>query len=135
MAPKTVESDGAAAFLAGVEPAERRTEAERLDAIFREVTGWRPRLWGPSILGYGRYAGSTGAWPATGFSPRKADLVLYIMPGTEGFADILAGLGPHRMGKSCVYLKRLRGVDEVALRRLIRAGLDEMGRRHVLEAT
>ncbi|HHC29226.1 MAG TPA: DUF1801 domain-containing protein, partial [Rhodobacterales bacterium] len=64
---------------------------------------------------------------ATGFSPRKANMVLYIMPGYTDFSDILAGLGPHKLGKSCLYLTSLAKVDEGALRDLIRAGLDDLG--------
>jgi hypothetical protein len=140
MAQKTMEGGGVAEFLAGVEPAARRAEATRLDAIFREVTGWEPRMWGPSMVGYGRYAythdsGHSGVAMATGFSPRKAELVVYILPGYADFGLILADLGPHRLGKSCLYLKRLAGIDQGALCRLIRAGLDDLARRWTVEPT
>lgn len=135
---KTGEGGDPAAFLAAVEPEKRRAEAQRLDAIFREVTGFPTRLWGPSILGYGRYAyryesGHSGVTLATGFSPRKAEIVIYILPGYADFAPILAGLGPHRLGKSCLYLRNLDRVDESALRRLIRAGLDDLSTRWTVE--
>lgn len=121
------------AWLAGVEPA-RREEAERLLALFGEVTGWEPRLWGPSMVGFGRYvyrydSGHGGESLATGFSPRKAELSIYILPGYGDFGHILARLGPHKLGKSCLYLKRLSDVDEAALRDLIRAGLTDLGKR------
>ena len=140
MAQKTQEWAGVAEFLAAVEPEARRAEAARLDAIFREVTGWQPRMWGPSIVGYGRYAysydsGHSGVTMATGFSPRKAELVIYVLPGYEAFGPVLAELGPHRLGKSCLYLKRLAGTNEDALRHLILAGLDDLGRRWTLEPT
>jgi hypothetical protein len=136
----TVEGDGAAAFLAAVEPPARRDEAARLDAIFRRATGFGPRLWGGSMLGYGRYAyryesGHSGVSLATGFAPRKAELVLYILPGHAGYAPILADLGPHRLGKACLYLRRLEGVNEAALDRLIRAGLADLGSRWTIEPT
>ena len=123
-----------AAYIGAVEPEGRRADAMRLDQIFRETTGFEPRMWGPSIVGYGRYSyryesGRAGAFLATGFAPRKANMVLYIMPGYADFGDILSGLGKHRLGKSCLYLNRLADVDEGALRRLIRAGLDDLGRR------
>jgi hypothetical protein len=114
--------------------AERQAEAEQLLALFAETTGWEPRLWGPSIVGFGRYAyrydsGHGGESLATGFSPRKAELSLYILPGYADFGAILSRLGPHRTGKSCLYLKRLSAVDEGALRALIRAGLQDLATR------
>lgn len=123
-----------ASVLAAVEPEGRRHDARRLDAIFREVTGWQPILWPPGILGYGRYdyryaSGRTGSYLATGFAPRRANLVLYIMPGYSDFGGILDRLGPHRAGKACLYLTRLDRVDQGALRDLIRAGLDDLATR------
>jgi len=120
-----------ASFLDSVEPPRRRAEGQALDALFRRVTGWTPQMWGPSIIGYGRYAyryasGHGGACFATGFSPRKANLVVHVLPGYADFGPILADLGPHRMGKSCLYLTRLDRVDLDALARLIRAGLDDL---------
>lgn len=120
-------------WLAGVEEA-RRGEAERLLAIFAEVTGWEPRLWGPSMVGFGRYeyrydSGHSGESFATGFSPRKAELSIYILPGYADFEDILARLGPHRKAKSCLYIRRLSAVDEGVLRELIQAGLKDLAAR------
>ena len=122
-----------AAFLEGVEGA-RRAEAERLLAIFAGVTGWEPRLWGASMVGFGRYeyrydSGHSGESLATGFAPRKAELSIYILPGYADFGSILARLGPHRMGKSCLYIRRLDRVDEAVLAELIRAGLADLGQR------
>jgi hypothetical protein len=119
------------AFLAGVDVA-RRAEAERLLAIFAEETGFPPRMWG-TMVGFGRYeyryaSGHSGESLATGFAPRKAELSIYILPGYTDFGDILAGLGPHRLGKSCLYLRHLAAVDETALRALIRAGLHDLGK-------
>jgi hypothetical protein len=120
-------------WLAGVEPA-RRAEAGRLLAIFAEATGWEPRLWGPSMVGFGRYvyrydSGHGGESLASGFSPRKAELSVYILPGYADFGSILSRLGPHRLGKSCLYIKRLDAVDEGVLRELIRAGLEDLARQ------
>ena len=132
---RTVASDAdVAAFLDAVEPERRRTEGQRLDAIFREVTGFAPRMWGATIVGYGRYhyrydSGREGDFLATGFSPRKANLVLYILPGYADFGDILGRLGKHRKGRSCLYLNTLADADEAALRDLIAAGLADLGRR------
>lgn len=123
-------------FFSGVEPPERRAEGLRLDEMFREATGFVPQMWGPSIVGYGRYryryryaSGREGESLATGFSPRKDALTVYILPGYADFSAILADLGRHRLGKSCLYLRRLSDVDEAVLIRLIRAGLEDLGRR------
>ncbi|MBV6634689.1 MAG: DUF1801 domain-containing protein [Mameliella sp.] len=123
-----------AAFLDTVEPARRREDAGVLDALFREVTGWQPVLWGTSILGYGRYdytyaSGHSGQSLATGFAPRKANMVVYIMPGYADFQEVLSRLGPHRLGKSCLYLGALSKVDLDVLSDLIRAGLADLGTR------
>jgi hypothetical protein len=121
-------------FIAGVEPAEKRAEAEAIDRMFRKVTGFEPRLWGPSMIGYGRYdyvyaSGHGGSSFATGFSPRKAEHSIYILPGYADFGDHLARLGKHRIGKSCLYIKRLSDVDMAVLEDLIRAGLADLGTR------
>ncbi len=123
-----------AAYLDAVAPDARRRDAHRLNALFQEVTGWQPQMWGPSMVGYGCYdytyeSGRSGHSLATGFAPRKANLSIYIMPGYADFGSILEELGPHKMGKSCLYITRLDRVNEDALRRLIRAGLDDLAAR------
>lgn len=122
------------AFLGAVEPERRRVDALRLNEIFREVTGFEPVMWGASIVGYGSYhyvykSGREGDFLATGFSPRKTSLTIYIMPGYADFGDILKRLGKHRTGRSCLYINRLDAVDEHALRELIAAGLRDLGTR------
>ena len=116
--------------IAKITDEKRRGEAERLDAIFREVTGWAPRLWG-EMIGYGRYryryeSGREGEFLATGFAVRARDFSLHILPGYSEFAEIAARLGPHRRGKSCWYIKSLERVDEAALKDLIEAGLEDL---------
>lgn len=120
-------------WLESVEPA-RREEAEQLLVLFAGVTGWEPRLWGPSMVGFGRYvyryeSGHGGESLAVGFSPRKAELSLYGLIGAAKAEALLARLGPHRAGKGCLYLKRLAAVDEGILRALIRAGLEDLGQQ------
>lgn len=122
------------AFLDAVDVPRKRAEAQRLDAIFREVTGFAPRMWGPSMIGYGRYnyvydSGREGDFLATGFAPRKAAHSIYILPGYTDFGAILARLGKHRTGRSCLYVNRLDDIDEAVLRELIRAGLDDLASR------
>lgn len=121
-------------FLAGVEPERRRKDAERLLQIFEEVTGFEGKMWGPSIVGFGRYhykydSGREGDFLATGFSPRKANLSVYILPGYTDFGAILDRLGKHKIGKSCLYLNKLDDVDESVLKELISAGLEDLNTR------
>lgn len=123
-----------AAFLDAVAPPVRRADGQALDVLFREVTGWAPRMWGPSLVGYGSYdytydSGRSGSMLATGFSPRKANLSIYIMPGYADFADILNRLGPHKLGKACLYVTRLERIDRDVLAELIRAGLADLSSR------
>lgn len=127
-----------AEFLAQVEPERRRADAQRLDEIFREVSGFEPRMWGPSIVGYGRYhykyeSGREGDFLATGFAPRKANLVIYIMPGYTDFSAILARLGKHKIGKSCLYINKLNDIDLGVLKELIAAGIEDLGRHWPVE--
>ena len=112
-------------------PEGKRSEARRLDAAFREATGWSPWTAGRNLVGYGHYryryeSGRTGTALATGFAMRARDIALHIMPGYRDFPEIAARLGPHSRGKACWYLRSLDAVDEVALRDLIRAGLDDL---------
>jgi len=132
--PKTKATDmSVTAFLEAVEPAEKRQDALSLAALFQRVTGFTPKMWGPTMVGYGRYAytyasGHSGEAMATGFSPRKAEISIYILPGYADFGPILARLGKHRTGKSCLYVKRLSDIDLSVLEELIRAGLADLGR-------
>ncbi|WP_121631469.1 DUF1801 domain-containing protein [Tropicibacter alexandrii] len=127
-------SASVAAYLEAVDHPRRREDAMVLDRLFQEVTGFQPRMWGDTIIGYGRYdytyeSGRSGSFLATGFAPRKANMVVYVMPGYADFSEILDRLGPHRLGKSCLYLGALSKVDLDVLAELIRAGLADLGQR------
>ena len=135
-----VEDQAIEAYLNSVTPPERQAEARRLVQVFREVTGWEPRLYTGGMVGFGRYAytydsGHSGSSMATGFAPRKAELSIYILPGYADFGDLLARLGKHKTGKACLYLKRLSDADEGVLRELIAAGLADLGKRWTVEPT
>jgi hypothetical protein len=123
-----------AEFIAAVDHPTRRADALVLDGLFRRVTGFQPRMWGPTIIGYGQYhytydSGREGDFLATGFSPRKANLSIYILPGYADFGAILDRLGKHRIGKSCLYVNKLADIDLTVLEELVRAGLDDLGKR------
>lgn len=130
----------AADFLAAIPEERRRSDGDVLDALHRHVTGCEPKMWGPSIVGYGSYtyrydSGREGTSLRAGFSPRKPALVLYLN-GTysgerQGEADaLLARLGPHTTGKSCLYIKRLDQVDLAVLEDLVRLSWDAMNAQY-----
>ena len=127
-------------FLAGVEPEKKREEAKILDQLFRKVTGWQPVMWGPAIVGYGSYhykyaSGREGDMCATGFSPRKAQHSVYILPGYADFGDYLDRLGKHTIGKSCLYFKKLEDIDLDVLAELIEAGLEDLGQKYPVQGS
>jgi uncharacterized protein DUF1801 len=117
-------------FLESVADQERRNDCLAIAQIMEKVTGAKPRMWGPSIIGFGdyRYKGASGEtdWFLTGFSPRKKELTLYIMPGVERFPGQLAKLGKYKTGKSCLYIKRLADVDAKVLTMLIEESVKTM---------
>ncbi|GIF77221.1 DUF1801 domain-containing protein [Asanoa siamensis] len=125
-APATAPTDASVeAFLAAVADERRRDDARSLAALMTEITGETPRMWGPSIVGFGSYhyryeSGREGDAPLTGFSPRKTSLVVYLVGGyEERYPGVLAKLGKHKTGKGCLYLNRLADADEATLRELI----------------
>ncbi|RZJ00040.1 MAG: DUF1801 domain-containing protein [Brevundimonas sp.] len=105
-------------FIAGVENPTRRADAEILRALMAEVSGEPAVMWGPSIIGYGSYRGPTADWPIIGFSPRKANLVLYVARDFDGAGDLLARLGKHKASVGCLYVNKLADVDGDVLREL-----------------
>ena len=129
---KTVENDGDVdAFLASVADETRRRDAQTLLGLMTRVTGHPARLWGPSIVGFDRYhyvssAGGEGDWPATAFSPRKAASTIYLMDGVDAQEDLLGRLGPHSLGKGCLYIKRLADVDLEVLETMVRRSYASM---------
>jgi len=118
------------------QPDARRADCEAVLRMMEAATGERAQMWGTGIVGFGRYAYTnstkkTFEWPLVGFSPRKNDLTLYIMPGFEGFAGLMARLGRHKTGKSCLYLKKLADVDAGVLQELIEGSVRAMEPRRV----
>ncbi|HEU4426035.1 MAG TPA: DUF1801 domain-containing protein [Pilimelia sp.] len=123
--PKTRLNDETVAdFLAAVADPQRRADAQAACALMADVTGAQPAMWGNSIVGFGTYhyryaSGREGDWLAVGLSPRKQALTIYVSEGLDGYGELLGRLGPHRTGKSCLYVKRLSDVDEQVLRSLV----------------
>lgn len=128
--PKTQKTKvSPASFIAAVEDETRRKDAKFVDKLMREITGEKPAMWGPSIVGYGEYEGPTGRWPRIAFSPRKANLVLYLMDGYEG-EPLMKKLGKHKTGRSCLYINKLADVDEAVLRKLAAKGWSIMAKKY-----
>ena len=118
-------------FIASVEDPRRRADSEILCALFEELSGEPPVMWGPSIVGFGRYqyrydSGHEGEWARIGFSPRKGNLSVYIMSGFKGREALVARLGKVKTSVSCLYINRLDKVDMEALRELAVQSLDYM---------
>lgn len=136
--PKTKPTEvGVDAFIAAVPDPRRREEALVVDAMLRRVTGMEPRMWGPSIIGYGDYhyrydSGHEGDAARIGFSPRKAQMVLYFMGNycdRQAEADALfERLGKHSTGKSCLYITRLSNIDMDVLERIAEISWDSMNK-------
>lgn len=126
--PKTRPTDASVEdFLAAVAHEGRRADAGVVAALMGRATGEPPVMWGSSIVGFGELEhvgsrGTTATWPITAFAPRKAELVLYL--DTELEPALFEGLGPHRRGVGCLYLKRLADLDQAVLRTLVERSVE-----------
>ena len=123
------------AFLAAVPNEQRRADAKTVCAMMERLSGEPPLMWGPSMVGFGRYhykyeSGREGDAMRIGFSPRSNALVLYVLDGFPRQDEILARLGKYTAGKCCLYIKKLGDIDEGALEELIAASLDYMRERY-----
>jgi len=120
-------------FINGVADESRRRDCQAILEMMSKVTGAKPEMWGTSIVGFGRYhykyaSGREGEWMLMGFSPRKKDLTLYVMPGFEDFAELMQKLGKYKTGRACLYLKKLEDVDTRVLRKLFACALKKMSK-------
>lgn len=134
--PKTkATKQSVASFLKTVTDEQKLADAKTVIAMMREATKCEPVLWGTSIIGFGTYrykyaTGREGDWPIVGLSPRKTNLTLYIMPGFDAYEGLLAKLGKHSTGSSCLYIKRLADVDTAVLKKLITQSVAAMKKRY-----
>lgn len=112
-------------FIAAIESESKRDDSFRLIELMREVSGHEPKMWGPSIIGFGSYhyrydSGHEGDAPLIGFSPRKAAISLYVFSGLDEHKDLLDDLGKFKMGKACIYAKKLSDINEKKLTALMK---------------
>lgn len=133
--PKTRPSDAdVSAFLDSVPDQRRREDARAVCAMMEKITRRPAVLWGTSIIGFGSYtynyaSGRSGDWPLTGVAPRKQALTVYVMSGFDEYDDLLEALGPHKTGRSCLYIRDLAKVDQKVLARLIRKSVAHLRRK------
>lgn len=122
---KTKQTDASVTkFINAVPDAQKRADSQTLIKMMREITKHEPKMWGPSIIGFGTYhykyeSGHEGDMCITGFSPRKAALTIYVLPGFEKYPELMKALGKYKTGKSCLYVKRLDDIHLPTLKKLI----------------
>lgn len=135
-ANKTTSTDASVDdYLAAKASPEQLVDCKAIMAMCHRVTQQAPAMWGPSIIGYGRYSyryasGHSGDACLTGLAVRGREIVLYLVADSPGQADLLARLGKHKMGKACLYLKRLADIDASVLEQLIAGSVAEIERRY-----
>ncbi len=116
-------------FLSAIHEDQKRTDSFRINEIMSELSGDKPEMWGPSIVGFGSQhytykSGREGDWMRIGFSPRKASITLYFMDGLESHSELLERLGKHTTSKGgCLYIKKLSDINEAVLKQLIASSL------------
>jgi hypothetical protein len=123
-------------FISKIASETKRQDTITLLKLFTKVTGEKPKMWGNSIIGFGQYhykserSSQEGDWMLTGFSPRKANLTLYIMHGFEKYSDLLGALGKHKTSVGCLYVNKLTDIDLVMLEKLIKKSYLDMQKLH-----
>jgi hypothetical protein len=124
-------------FLDNIVDEKARGDCYAIIKLMENVTGEKPKMWGPGIVGFGKYhykydSGHEGDICLTGFSPRKGNLSLYVLAGFEGQAALLAKLGKHKAGKACLYVKKLDDIDLDVLKSLIRGSVSFLKKKYPL---
>lgn len=109
---------------------QKRADSFELLKLMQDFTGFEPKMWGPSIIGFGSYhykserSRQEGDWPLVGFSPRKAAISLYVFTGAKEHEYLLEGLGKYKIGKACIYVKKLADINQDVLKKLMKASID-----------
>lgn len=122
-------------FVEAVADERQRDDAKTIAAMMQRLSGHPPKMWGPSIIGFGQYhyrydSGHEGDMARIGFSPRKGNTVLYLVDGFTGRSELMARLGKHKTGRSCLYIKRLSDIDEAVLEELCAKSLNWMAEKY-----
>lgn len=109
---------------------QKKNDSIALLRLMQDVTGYSPKMWGASIIGFGQYhyksdrSRQEGDWMLVGFSPRKAAISLYVYSGCAGQEELLQDLGKFKMGKACIYIKKLSDIDQEVLKKLMKSTID-----------
>jgi hypothetical protein len=109
---------------------QKRKDSFELLKLMQDFTGFEPKMWGPSIIGFGSYhykserSSQEGDWPLVGFSPRKAAISLYVYTAAKEHEHLLQGLGKYKMGKACIYIKKLSDINLEVLRKMMKETID-----------
>lgn len=133
---KTKRNDGNVTdFINKIQDPNKKADSLEIIKLMQEITGEEPKMWGDSIIGFGTYtykysSGRSGEWMRLGFSPRKQNLTLYIMPGFDIGESLLPKLGKYKTGKSCLYIKKLEDVDVPTLKELIQNAANFMDQKY-----
>lgn len=134
---KTVVNDASVEdFINSVNDEAKKADAFKLLEIYSAITKEKPKMWGASIIGFGQYhykserSSQEGDWPLTGFSPRKQNLTLYVMPGFADYGELLDKLGKHKTSVGCLYINKLSDVDLDVLKRLVKQSYVDMKEKH-----
>ena len=122
-------------YLASRASEQQRADCKELMALFKKITRQKPRMWGPSMVGYGSFkytydSGRTGEMPLAAFAIRGRELVVYVMVEEEKQRDLLKKVGKHKMGKTCLYFKRLADLDKSVLEKLVVGSIAEARQRY-----
>jgi hypothetical protein len=133
----TVNDASVVSFIQSVEDEVKREDGMKLLEMFTRITGEQPKMWGTSMIGFGQYhykserSKQEGEWLLTGFSPRKANLTIYIIPGFDDYGDLLAKLGKHKTSTgSCLHINKLADVDMKVLEELVGRAYGDMKKKH-----
>lgn len=133
---KTLANDGSVEDFINTASGTKRDDGFVLLELFTKITGEKAKMWGTSIIGFGQYhykserSKQEGDWPLIGFSPRKQNLTLYIMPGFGDYSDMLAKLGKHKTSVGCLYINKLADVDMNVLEALVKRSYADMKKKH-----
>ena len=129
---KTLVNDASVeAFINSADGEVKKADAFKILEMYKDATKEKPKMWGSSIIGFGQYhyksdrSRQEGDWPLAGFSPRKQNLTLYIMPGFNDYSDLLDKLGKHKTSKACLYINKLSDVDKAVLKQIIKRSYDD----------
>lgn len=116
---------------------QKRKDSFELLKLMQEFTGYEPKMWGGSIIGFGQYhykserSRQEGDWPLVGFSPRKAAISLYVYSGSAGQEDLLKELGKFKMGKGCIYVKKLSDINQKTLKKIIKSTIEHLQSKYI----